>query len=391
MQQNVDALTYSRNLYDYYIASGFAAFWPSRYSALASSILNNIVSAPTVSTYNVMLPISKLNCEILHLSIFNLPSNVKLNSLAKQVYLAHEARYNATDKFVAFSEGNTGLDNPDYIYEWVVMEDGSTWAIDNGMYKIGLTPIIYFKSAVGMLAIYNTSFTKNMASYVESRLPTPTFGYADGIDENGRVDRTYIDKTNGMIIQAALYAINNLPNPSVTPTPTGVPGGPSVTPTPTGVPGGPSVTPTPTGVPGGPSVTPTPTGVPGGPTSTPTLTSVPGGPSLTPSPVPGSPAATQTLSPLTSSNPSPTSSTDTPLMDQLASWFVLAFIMGIVVIGCASFIHVMIGFREKKPQSDSRLHMRSLKILILCASLYEHLKCRQRWKLSHFFAFSIIS
>ena len=29
-----------------------------------------------------------------------------------QVYLAHEARYNATGKFVAFSEGNTGLNNP---------------------------------------------------------------------------------------------------------------------------------------------------------------------------------------------------------------------------------------------------------------------------------------
>ena len=313
-----------------------------------ATILNNIVSAPTVSTYNVMLPISKLNWEILHLSIFNLPSNVKLNGLAKQVYLAHEARYNATDKFVAFSEGNTGLDNPDYIYEWVVMEDGSTWAIDNGMYKIGLTPIIYFKSAVGMLAIYNTSFTKNMASYVESRLPTPTFGYADGIDENGRVDRTYIDKTNGMIIQAALYAINNLPSPSSTPSPSPVPSVPS-TPTSTPVPGGPSSTPTSTPVPGGPSSTPTSTPVPGGPTSTPTSTPVPGGPSSTPSPVPGGPTSTQTLSPLTSSNPSPTSSTDTPLMDQLVSWFVLAFIMGIVVIGCAGLIHAVVGFRRKNP------------------------------------------
>ena len=171
LQQNVDDLTYSRNIYDYYIANGFAGFWPSRFSTLATTILNNIVSATTVSTYNVILPISKLTWEPLLLSIFNLPNNTKLNGLAKQVYLAHEARYKATDKFVAYSEGNTGLDNPDYIYEWVVMEDSSTWAIDNGMYKIGITPIIYFKSAVGMLAIYNTSFTKSMASYVESHLP----------------------------------------------------------------------------------------------------------------------------------------------------------------------------------------------------------------------------
>jgi hypothetical protein len=236
---------------------------------------------------------------------------------------------------VAFSEGNTGLDNPDYIYEWVVMEDGSTWVIDNGMYKIGLSPIIYFKSAVGMLAIYNTSFTKNMASYVESRLPTPTFGYADGIDENGRVDRTYIDKTNGMIIQAALYAINNLPSPSSTPTPSPVPGSPTSTPSST-----PASSPTST-----PASSPTSTPVPG---SSSTPSPVPGS-SSTPSPVPGGPTSTHTLSPITSSNPSPNSSTDTPLMDQLVSWFVLAFIIGIVVIGCAGLIHAVVGFRRKQP------------------------------------------
>ena len=43
-----------------------------------SSILNNIVSAPTVSTYGVSLPTSKLTCEPLLLSVFNLASNVKV-------------------------------------------------------------------------------------------------------------------------------------------------------------------------------------------------------------------------------------------------------------------------------------------------------------------------
>ncbi len=94
LEQAIDALTNSKNLYDYYVASAFAGFWPSRFSTLASSILNNIVSAPTISTYGVTLPTSKLMCEPLLLSVFNLAPNGKLNGLAEQVYFAHEARYN---------------------------------------------------------------------------------------------------------------------------------------------------------------------------------------------------------------------------------------------------------------------------------------------------------
>jgi len=226
LEQNVDSLTNSKNLYDYYVASGFAGFWPSRFSSLASSILDNIVSAPTVSTYGVSLPVSKLMCEPMLLSVFNLAPNAKLNGLADLVYLAHEARYSATGKFGAFSEGNSGLDNPSYVYEWVVKEDGSTWSIDDGAVNVGIVPIIYFKAAVGLLAMHDTAFTENMASYIESKLPTPSSGYSDGVDENGRVATSDIDKTNGMIIQAASYAINNLPGPTPTssshstPTPT---------------------------------------------------------------------------------------------------------------------------------------------------------------------------
>jgi len=226
LEQNVEGLTNSKNLYDYYVASGFAGFWPDRFGSLASSILDNIVSAPTVSTYGISLPTSKLACEPLLLSVFNLAPNVKLNGLADIVSLAHEARYRATGKFAAFSEGNTGLDNPPYVYEWVVKEDGSTWTIDDGSVSVGTVPIIYFKAAVGLLAISDTAFTESMVSYVESKLPTPSSGYSDGVDENGRVAASEIDKTNGMIIEAAHYAINNLPNPTptstsnTTPTPT---------------------------------------------------------------------------------------------------------------------------------------------------------------------------
>jgi hypothetical protein len=281
LEQNVDSLTNSKNLYDYYVACGFAGFWPSRFSSLAGSILDNIVSAPTVSTYGVLLPVSKLMCEPMLLSVFNLAPNAKLNGLADLVYLAHEARYTATGKFAAFSEGNSGLDNPSYVYEWVVKQDGSTWVIDDGVVNVGVVPIVYFKAAVGLLAIHNSAFTEGMVSYVESKLAYPSSGYSDGVDENGRVDWSIIDKTNGMIIEAALYATTSHPIPTPIPAPTSTPK-PTATPKPT-----PTAAPTPSVV---PSSTPTPK------------------PSLTPlSPTPSSaPSASPTQSTTPSANPTPT-------------------------------------------------------------------------------------
>ncbi len=160
------------------------------------------------------------------------------------MYLAHEARYTATGKFTAFSEGNTGFNDNPYVYEWVVKEDGSTWTIDNGQTNVNIVPIAYFKSAVGFLAMHNTAFTKNMVSTIASR-SEPTIGYWDGVDENGRIDFNTGDKTNSMILGAALYAINNLPNPASSPTPTPRPGSPTSPPTATLTPGQ-STSPSPT-------------------------------------------------------------------------------------------------------------------------------------------------
>ena len=111
---------------------------------------------------------------------------------------------------MAFSEGNTALDEPSYAYEWMVLPDGRTWVVkDQTTSDVQITPIIYFKVAVSFLAIYNTKFAQNMDGYLEAHLPQPTSGYMDGIDENGRLVTTVTDKTNGLIISAARYAMEN--------------------------------------------------------------------------------------------------------------------------------------------------------------------------------------
>ena len=61
--------------------------------------------------------------------------------LSKQVYLAHEAKYNATGIYIAFSEGNTPTG---FIYEWVVLPNGDTWKIMNAGETSFLNIIILF-------------------------------------------------------------------------------------------------------------------------------------------------------------------------------------------------------------------------------------------------------
>jgi hypothetical protein len=231
LMQAVNVLVNSTDLGDYHAASGFACFWPSQFSSLADNILSNILSAPTISTYGVALPISKLMCEPLFLSVFNFPANAELNNLAKLMYLAQQARYTATGQFTAFTEGNSGLSNPTYVYEWVIKQNGATWAVEDSEFNpVTISPIIFFKAAVGMLAMFDSSFTENMVSYIESNTLAPTDGYCEGINQNKQLDSAIVGNTNSMIIQAAEYAVSTSNQPSPTPTSSSSPN-PSVSPT----------------------------------------------------------------------------------------------------------------------------------------------------------------
>ena len=205
----------SASIYAYYITSGFAGFWPDRFNSVAEMVLNNIVSAPTVETFGVKLPKSDILCEPLLYSFFELKPSVSLSDLAQQVYLAHEARYNFTGKYSAFSEGNTALNDSPFVYEWVVLSGGQTWVIkDQKNSDASTTPIIYYKVAVSFLAIYGTNFSREMVGDLDSYLPQPVNGYAEGVDENGRLVSIVVDKTNGLIISAARYAMEH-GNPGV--------------------------------------------------------------------------------------------------------------------------------------------------------------------------------
>ena len=204
----------SNGIYGYYCWSGFASFWPNQLSSVPSQIMTNIENSPTVITFNVKLPDTAITCEPLLLSIFELNnSNPELMNLMKQVYAAQEAYYEATGVYAAWSEGSSPGNG--YVYEWVVAPNGRTWQITNSTtyYFNDVSPVIFTKVAYGFLALYNSTYAENMVIALEKALPAPTNGYYGGMDTSGTLETgTPSSETNSLILDAALYYIQNNPN-----------------------------------------------------------------------------------------------------------------------------------------------------------------------------------
>jgi hypothetical protein len=205
------------SIYSFYVTSGFASFWPNELAGATSKILNNILTANYTSSglFGVSLPKATISCEPLLSAVFDLNNNPQLMNLTKQVYSAHEARYNATGEYVAFSQGNT---RTGFIYEWVILPSGDTWKIMNAGESTyaSITPIIYTKVALGFLALYNTTFARNMNIYLEKAFPDSSNGYYSGAEYNPDYNNANcilsIDSnTNGMILGAARYAMQKNP------------------------------------------------------------------------------------------------------------------------------------------------------------------------------------
>jgi hypothetical protein len=185
----------SASIYGYYCVSGFACFWPEQLGTMPDKILSNMYASNVKTPENVTLPKADISCEPLLYSFFNLNTNPKIVQLMNQTYSAHEAKYNATGQYVAFSEGISPSSN--FIWEWVVMSDGNTWNITSGQ-----------------TYLYNTTFARDMSIYLERILPDPANGYSAGADYNANSNNANLvasvdSNTNGLILSAARYAIQN--------------------------------------------------------------------------------------------------------------------------------------------------------------------------------------
>ena len=199
----------SNSIYAYYIDSGFGSFFPAVANA-SEDVMNNIVNSPTIQTFNVTLPDVPLTGDPLFCSVFELNNNdSQLMNLAYQFYNASAAEYNATGKYAAFSEGGAiGA----YVYEWVVDPYGQVWTISSvGQTSYDMEPIIFTKIAFSFLALYNTTYARNMAIFLEAAMPEPTYGYCEGADNYGDNIANPGSNSNSLILDAALYAIQKSP------------------------------------------------------------------------------------------------------------------------------------------------------------------------------------
>ncbi len=205
-----DSLT-STSIYAYYIASGFASFWPNELSNAPNTILNNIFASGNVTTKEgVSLPKAELTGDPLFCSFFELRNNdPRILTLVNAFYLAHEAYYNSTGKYRAFSEGQSS--SSDWVWEWVIMSDGKTWVTQSNSQNTSVSPTIFTKIAFSFLATYNTTYAMNMSVYLEKNLPESNGGFYEGVDESGNLINAVGCNSNGLILEAALYGIRHYP------------------------------------------------------------------------------------------------------------------------------------------------------------------------------------
>jgi len=201
--------------YKYYVAHGFKFFGFDKYYPVkkALKVFEEIKNGKHIDVYGVSLPVTEITSEpILH-TVFELDPGEDFMDYVHRVYLAQESRYKATKKFTAWSEGNTGLRDPSYVYEWIVTPSGKTWVIT----PKPVTPIILTRAAFGLHAIYDTPYTRSLIEYIEEKVGPqnivrlsrflPPKGFLEGVRENGDIVLELVANTQVMIIEAAYYAL----------------------------------------------------------------------------------------------------------------------------------------------------------------------------------------
>ena len=212
------------NPYYYYAALGFKYFGFDQYEPV-KRILEGFKEALNTServlVEDIDLPKMHLTMEpIIHL-YFETEYDPMIEHLLFNTYLAHYNRYNRIGELLAFSEGNTGLDDPSYVYEWMVVPNGDTWVITkpDGT-RVDISPISYLKVAISFHAIYPSEYTVNLLNMIFQAFeeyyrnnpgdPCKNYacGYMEGVDLNGRVVHLIIDRTNGLVLEAARYAVD---------------------------------------------------------------------------------------------------------------------------------------------------------------------------------------
>ena len=220
LTDNLAAWRTTAGFYKYYVAHGFKFFGFDKYYPVEKALkaFEEIKNGKHIDVYGVSLPVTEVTSEpILH-TVFELDPSEDFMDYVRRVYLVQELRYKATGKFTAWSEGNTGLRDPSYVYEWIVTPSGKTWVIT----PKPVVPIIFTRAALGLHAIFDTPYTRALVEYVEEKTSPkntallrlrrilPAKGFLEGVRENGEVVLELVANTQIMIIESAFYAFKKM-------------------------------------------------------------------------------------------------------------------------------------------------------------------------------------
>jgi len=106
-----------------------------------------------------------------------------------------------------WSEGYNGTA---WVYEWVVAPNGEPWRVTDFWFHPleNARPVVRYKVALSYLALFNTTFARNMVVWLEDALPEPINGYPDGMDNSRRTHERTSSIANTLILDAARYALH---------------------------------------------------------------------------------------------------------------------------------------------------------------------------------------
>ena len=189
------------DMYPFYASQGFHAFG---FATPKLKDLKSLGGGSFVDVYGELIPKAWVTSEPLLAAVLGNRISPLYNDYCGRVFRAQEKRYRNTGVLTTFSEGVYPAPHY-YVYQWVVISTGETWCI-YAANRVDGPAVVYTKIAFAFHAIYRNEYTATLMGYV-SRLQS-SGGFYEGVMDNDRSTLPVLcDKTNGMILEAAGYAL----------------------------------------------------------------------------------------------------------------------------------------------------------------------------------------
>jgi len=123
---------------------------------------------------------------------------------AQRVFLAQEARYEATGILTAVSEDN--IDQAPYFVYNTVFADGKAWnAVTESGEDASQFRSVSTKAVIGFHALYDNDYTSKLVAHIANNYDESRGWYSGIYESNGESNKAITANTNGIILEALHY------------------------------------------------------------------------------------------------------------------------------------------------------------------------------------------